>query len=173
MLKGLLPVSQYEPIVFSPSVSNAKRLLAERNFDLIIINSPLTDEMGMKFSIEVSARDNSIVMFLVKNEIEHEIYEKVYRHGVHTLPKPLTKSIFDQAMKWMITSRERLRRSEVKTSSIEDKMAEIRLVNRAKWILINTLHMTEPEAHRYIEKEAMNHCVAKKNIAENIIKTYA
>ena len=54
----------------------------------------------------------------------------------------------------------------------EEKMAEIRLVNKAKWILISELSMSEPEAHRYIEKQAMDRCVSKRTIAEEIIKTY-
>ena len=33
--------------------------------------------------------------------------------------------------------------------------------------------MSEPEAHRYIEKQAMDRCIAKKSIAEEIIKTYS
>ncbi len=37
------------------------------------------------------------------------------------------------------------------TLTIEEKMEEIRLVNRAKWLLIRELHMDEPQAHRYIE----------------------
>ncbi len=51
-------------------------------------------------------------------------------------------------------------------------MDEIRLVNRAKWLLISELHMSEPEAHRYIEKQAMDLCVRRRNVAEEIIKTY-
>ena len=49
------------------------------------------------------------------------------------------------------SSRERLRQLEKKSLSIEEKMAEIRLVNKAKWFLISELSMSEPEAHRYIE----------------------
>ena len=52
-------------------------------------------------------------------------------------------------------------------------MTEIRLVNRAKWLLIGELNMSEPDAHRYIEKQAMDNGVTKKEIAENIIKTYS
>ena len=52
-------------------------------------------------------------------------------------------------------------------------MEEIRLVNRAKWLLITELKMTEPDAHRYIEKQAMNLCVPRRVIAEDIIKTYS
>ena len=51
-------------------------------------------------------------------------------------------------------------------------MEEIRLVNRAKWLLIGELNMTEQEAHRYIEKQAMDRCVTKRVIAEQILSTY-
>ena len=46
-------------------------------------------------------------------------------------------------------------------------MAEIRLVNRAKWVLIEQLRMTEQEAHRYIEKQAMDRCVTRRAVAES------
>ena len=61
---------------------------------------------------------------------------------------------------------------EKKTASIEEKMEEIRLVNRAKWLLIGQLKMTETEAHRYIEKQAMDRCVTRREIAESILSTY-
>ena len=57
--------------------------------------------------------------------------------------------------------------------TLEEKMGEIRLVNRAKWLLISELKMSEPDAHHYIERQAMDCCVSKKEIAENIIKTYS
>ena len=73
----------------------------------------------------------------------------------------------------MSSARERLRKSEKKALSIEEKMEEIRLVNRAKWLLIDELKMSEPDAHRYIEKQAMDRCVSKREVAEEIIKTYS
>ena len=52
-------------------------------------------------------------------------------------------------------------------------MEEIRIVNRAKWLLISEIKMDEPNAHRYIEKQAMDRCVSKRVIAEEIIQTYS
>ena len=52
-------------------------------------------------------------------------------------------------------------------------MEEIRLVNRAKWLLIEKQNMTELEAHRYIEKQAMDQCVQRKEIALQIIGSIA
>ncbi|MBR6583920.1 MAG: ANTAR domain-containing protein, partial [Treponema sp.] len=76
-------------------------------------------------------------------------------------------------LNWLESARERLRQFEKKTISIEDKMAEIRLVNKAKWLLISELKMSEPDAHRYVEKQAMDRCVSRRFIAEEIIKTYS
>ncbi len=52
-------------------------------------------------------------------------------------------------------------------------MEEIRLVNRAKWLLIEQLKMTEAEAHRHIEKAGHGSLHDQTEIALGIIKTYA
>ena len=51
-------------------------------------------------------------------------------------------------------------------------MEEIRMVNRAKWLLIEQLKMTEQQAHRYIEKQAMDRCITRRAVAEQILATY-
>ena len=76
------------------------------------------------------------------------------------------------SLDWMKCERERLRGAEKKAVSLEEKMEEIRLVNRAKWILISELKMGENEAHRYIEKHAMDLCIPKKEVAQDIIRRY-
>ena len=39
-LHSLLPDFKFAPICFESSISSAKRVLLERNFDFVIINSP-------------------------------------------------------------------------------------------------------------------------------------
>ena len=78
-----------------------------------------------------------------------------------------------QAIDWMGTTRQRLERLEKKTLSIEEKMQEIRLVNRAKWLLIDRMGLSEADAHRLIEKQAMDSCTTRRAIAESILKTYS
>ncbi len=51
-------------------------------------------------------------------------------------------------------------------------MEDVRLVGRAKCILMTHMHMREPEAHRYIEKQAMDRRTTRRAIAEGILKTY-
>lgn len=169
----LLPEARYHPLHTVTSISAAKRALAENTFDFVIINSPLPDDVGTRFAIDTCTTRQSVVLLLVKNDIHIGIHDKVAEYGVFTLPKPTSKPTLIQAFGWMESARERLRQFEKKSLSIEEKMTEIRLVNKAKWILISELKMSEPDAHRYIEKQAMDRCVSKKCIAEKIIKIYA
>ena len=55
-------------------------------------------------------------------------------------------------------------------AAIEEKMEEIRIINRAKCLLIETRGMTEAEAHHYIEKEAMNSRRTREQVAEKILE---
>ena len=42
----LLPDSKFDPVRFETSVNAAKRALADRTYDFIVINSPLPDDAG-------------------------------------------------------------------------------------------------------------------------------
>ena len=171
-LSELLPESRYSPKRFVSNISAAKRAFAERAFDFVIINSPLPDDIGIRFAIDTGESKETVVLFMVRAELQPDIYDKVVEHGVFVLPKPTSKLTMLTALSWMSSAREKLRKTEKKTHSVEEKMEEIRIVNRAKWLLISELKLDEPEAHRYIEKQAMDRCVSKRTVAEEIIKTY-
>ncbi len=172
-IKELLPESKYSPVNIVSDICTAKRELSHRPYDFILINSPLPDDFGTSFAIDTGSSREIVVLQLIRNDVHDEIYDKVTQHGVLTLAKPTSKAMLIQAFRWMASTRERLRKSAKKSLSIEEKMAEIRVVNRAKWILITELKMSEPDAHRYIEKQSMDQCISKRQIAEEIIKTYS
>lgn len=151
------------------NISAAKRASAERVYDFVIVNTPLPDDMGVRFAVDACTAGDSVVLLLVRNELHDEIRGKVTAHGVFTLAKPVSKPMMRISLGWMASVRERLRKAEKKAVSIEEKMAEIRLVNRAKWALIEQEGMTETEAHRFIEKRAMDRCVPRRTIAEEIL----
>ena len=168
----LLPYSEYYPVCYVDNIAAAKRELLSRSYDLVLINAPLPDDFGTRFAIDTSGRADCAVLLFLRSEVYEEVNLKVQPYGVFTLQVPTPVQTLKQALQWMTAARERLRRLEKKTVSMEEKMEEIRLVNRAKWILIEQLKMTEAEAHRFIEKQAMERCSAKREIARGIIKTY-
>jgi len=171
-LEPLLPKSEFWPVTVERDIGSAKRATLESEFDIVIVNTPLPDEFGCDFAIEICQSSDAGVLMFVKSELAEDITERVSGFGVYVLAKPVTKPAVASALKLLCATRERLRRIEKKFETLENKMEEIRLVNRAKWILIDQFKMTEAEAHRFIEKQAMDMRITKRAAAENIIKTY-
>ncbi len=167
-----LPESRYQPITAVPDASAASRMLLERPFDLVIVNTPLPDQFGTRFALDVCEKTAAGVLLLVKAEHYADIDARVSSYGVLTLSKPTSAGLFSQSLQLLAATHARLRRMEQKTASMEEKMEEIRMVNRAKWLLIEQLKMTEQQAHRYIEKQAMDRCITRRAVAEQILATY-
>lgn len=170
--RNFLPSTKYSSVVFVTSIAAAKRAVLDKFYDFVIVNSPLGDDFGTSFAIDVSQKSGSVCLMMVKAELVEKINYQVTPYGVFTLSKPVSVSSMEQALRFLASARERLVSMEKKTDSIEGKMKEIRIVNRAKWALIENLNMSEQEAHRYIEKQAMDKCISKVSIAEEILKTY-
>lgn len=171
-LAGLLPQSRFSPVRTVFGVGAARRELLERPYDLVLINTPLPDQSGVRLAIDLCGDSGTGVLLFVKSEHYAEVADRVEDYGVLTLQKPTSSGLVAQSLHLLCGTRERLRRMEQKTASIAEKMEEIRLVNRAKWLLISELKMTESDAHRYIEKQAMDRCVTRRAVAESILKTY-
>ena len=57
-----------------------------------------------------------------------------------------------------------------KATKLKEKMEEIRLVNRAKLLLIEKKSMSEADAHRYLEKTAMDSGKKRIAVANDIIR---
>lgn len=172
VMEPLLPSTDYWPVVRVKSVAEAQRRLLEGTYDIVIINAPLADDFGLRLAITICTDSSSGVLLLVKNDLYNEIYTKAMPYGVLTLSKPTNSQMIVQSLRVLCATRERLRQMEQKQMSVEKKIEEIRLVNRAKWLLIDCLGMKESDAHRYIEKQAMDLRISKSEVAENIIRTY-
>ena len=168
-LLPLLPGAGFEPVCVVSDISTAKRTFSDRAFDFVIINAPLPDDMGVRFAVDVCTESDAVSLLLLRESFYAELTERLIPYGVFTLLKPTSASMLSVALHWMASARERLRKTEKKTLTLQEKMEEIRLVNRAKWLLIENRGMDEPQAHRFIEKQAMDRCVTRRVIAQEII----
>ena len=168
----LLPVTDYWPVTVVRSIGEARRKISETAFDIVLINAPLPDDFGMRLAVDICTGSGAGVLLLVRNDQFDDIYARVVSYGVLTLSKPTSMQMVAQNLRILCVTRERMRQMEAKQATVEEKIEEIRLVNRAKWLLIECLGMTEPEAHHYIEKQSMDRRISKREVAETVIKTY-
>ena len=170
--REMLNAAGINQIVIMNTVSEARRFLLKQDFDLVIVNSPLSDESGESFSRQIASGDSAQVILVVKEECFDAVSAACEDDGVFTVAKPVSKSIFRSTLLLAKTAEGRLRRLRDENSKLKQKLEDIGIINRAKYILITYLNMSEQEAHRFIEKQAMDMRAAKRVIAEGILKTY-
>lgn len=167
-----MPSSEYWPVQKAKNAGEARRAMAERDFDIVIISTPLPDEFGSKLATDICCGSNASALLFVKSDNYYQVWEKVSEYGAAVLSVPTNAQMVTHTLRTMCAMRERLRLMEKKRITVEEKIEEIRIVNHAKWLLIECLSMTEEQAQHYIEKSAQDQRITKRRSAEQIIKTY-
>ncbi len=152
--------------------AQARRCVTDSDFDLIIIDTPLGDEMGDELAVMASEKTTAGIILIVDNSMVYETMGKVEDYGVFALSKPTTPEFFYQAARILTANRKRLRTLENENTKLQKKIEEIRIVDRAKLVLIQVLKMTENQAQHYIEKQSMDLRQTRLATAENILRTY-
>ncbi len=151
---------------------DARRMTLENSYDLYIINSPINNESGENLVKDLILDDVCQVIFIVKTDIYDYMSGLVEDLGVITISKPLTKNMLWMALKLSKASHARLSKIKKQNDKLSRRIDDIKTVDRAKYILISHLNMNETEAHKYIEKKAMDTRVSRREIAESILRTY-
>ncbi|NLY43311.1 MAG: ANTAR domain-containing protein [Clostridiaceae bacterium] len=172
VFKELLSFDTYKEIIIAKNGNEARRILIERNFDLCIINTPLVDEFGTELALNIAAKTITQIMMVVKSELADDISAKVEDYGIFVISKPFNRQIFWSALKLIKASHNKIMGLKNENIKLQKKIEDIRYIDRAKCVLIEYMKITEEEAHRFIEKQAMDMRITKREVATSILKTY-
>ena len=154
------------------SAALARQMLLEREYDLVLINAPLNDEMGSELAMDIASNTTCGVILLVKSELFDEMAHRMEDYGVWVVAKPINKLLFFEAIRFLSATRKRLLGLQKENAKLQDKMEELRLISRAKCVLVQYLNLTEPQAHHYIERQAMDLRTTRREVALSILKMY-
>ena len=171
LLSELLPKNEYALLPPVKTAGEVRRLTMDAGADLVILNAPLKDEFGTQLAQDLADK-NLGVLLLAGNEVFEQVCFRVEQSGVITLAKPTTRQSLYIALRALTALRSKLLQMEQKNRALQQKVADIHTVNHAKWLLIQNDHMTENDAHRFIEKQAMDMRLSRREVAESIIRTY-
>lgn len=156
-------------IVYHADASTARRSLLEYGYDLVVINCPLPDEFGHELAMDAAGRWGAGVLVVVPAEVYEMTLENVTDAGVLAVSKPTTRERLGQAIRFLAAMQGRMRDLRRQVQKAAEKMDELRVVSKAKILLVEKKHMTEEEAHRLIGREAMDHGLSRRRIAEQIL----
>ena len=152
------------------SAALARRSILEKYYDIVVINAPLPDENGESFAVDVTGICSASVLIVTPQDRFEGALERVTDHGIMVMPKPSPGGRIDKSVRFLLAVQNRFHRLEKRVMTLEEKMEEIRTVSKAKVLLVERLHMTEDEAHRYIGKQAMDQGISRKRAAERILE---
>lgn len=159
-----------EQVLYAASITDARRILADGTIGLVIINTPLPDEFGIESARDFADGRDIAVLLLVKAELYHQVTYKVRGSGVFVLSRPLKGQLLLEAVGIMDAMRLKIFTLNEQNQKLRRRLDDMGLITRAKCLMIEKQHMTEEEAHRWLEQEAMNHSLTKREIAQNIIR---
>ncbi len=172
-LRRLIADEGYGAVAAVSSGSEARRLIAgEAEPDLVVINTPLQDEFGQELSVMIAENTSAGIILICSGDIADDIGDKVSGCGVCVVAKPLDPQQLRRSLKLVSATRSRMMGLQKENADLLTKIDEIRLINRAKCTLMQYLKFTEPQAHKYIEKQAMNTRQTRREVAMRILATY-
>lgn len=163
---------EFDRVEIVESGYGARNDAAIGDYSFILIDSPLCDEAGCDLAAVLSLSSPAGIVYLVKNSLLAEMTERLSEFGIFVVEKPISKQLFLQAMKLSVVGSHRVEKLKSENDRLYEKIEELRLVDRAKLVLVSCLNMTEQQAHRYIEKQSMDLRLPKTEVAKNILTTY-
>lgn len=141
-------------------------------FDSVIISTPLSDEFGLDLVADIAKDTKNGVVVLAKREIADEVQKKIRFTGAFVLPRPFNKALLVQTIKLTEVAHIGMAKLEEENRQLSQQLSDMKIVNRAKSMLMQYLNLTEEQAHRHIQKQAMDLRRTQRAVAEDILKTY-
>ena len=165
---ALLTRARIVPFEHADSARQALEQFDAGGIDGVLIAEPVTGSSGQELALQLKKRRCMAVLLLAEPTHADAAAALLEQSGVLVLPNDAPEAL----IRLLAAVRIQLEQMQHKTEKLEAKVADIRIINRAKLLLVQHLQMTETEAHKYIEKQAMNTSKPRRTIAENIIRTY-
>ena len=170
--KSFLKENGIVDLIDTDNGPKAKRLILDYDFDVCLINGPIGGSSGQDLAIDIAEKNICQVILFVKAEYLEEISAQVEDYGVITVGKPINKQLFWQALKLARVAQRRIGMAQKESAKLEKKLEDMKIISRAKLLLIVHENMTEAEAHKNIEKMAMDIRCTRVEIAKEIIRKY-
>lgn len=169
-IKSVADFSDCE-LLRATGMNEAKKYLLVGGVEAAVINCPLSDGFGFDTAVSVAENYGISILLFVKNDLAQSVREKIGDNpNVTVISKPADGETVKAAVNAL---KENLPQNPpVKKEESDSALAELKLISRAKILLMRQFSMNEAQAHRYLEKRAMDTGRTKKAIAQGIITAY-
>lgn len=142
-------------------------------YDAIIVSTPLQSEFGLNFVAELPKKSGAAIVVLARADIAEDVQRRIGFTGAFVIGKPFPKSVLPNTVRMAMLAKENIKRLEQENIELTRQLDDVKIIDRAKCCLIQYLNLTESQAHRHIQKLAMDTSRSQREIAEDILRTYS
>ena len=120
-------------------------------------------------AVDIASHEVPVIVLVPADVYDRAVY-RTRGAGVFVLARPVRGQILVQSANLLLTSHRRIAELRADNDRLSRRMEELGLITRAKCLLIEKKGMTEETAHRYLETEAMNHSLTKREVAQQVLR---
>lgn len=153
------------------TAAEAKKLFSSRQYSVIVIAVPLPDGSGVSLAAE-AAETTAGVLLIVRDAETCRLLSEQEEKGILLYHPGMGRRMFLSAVHLCRAVHRRLALTAPKTERLEQKIQDIRTIDRAKCLLIQYSGMSEEQAHRYLEKQAMDRRMTRREVAEEVLRLH-
>jgi response regulator NasT len=147
----------------------ALRLIRASMPSLIIIDVEKYEPSEME-TANIIAREKIAPVLLVTYPYHQNILDAISEEYVMSyLIKPINKWALESAVHTALASFRKMKHKEQEITKLKDTLETRKLVERAKYIVMQDYKLDEAAAFRFIQKQSMDRGLPMKNIAEAIL----
>lgn len=166
-LRGFIDSDGYEVTTATDGIT--VRSIDTNGFDYIFISVPLENESGLELLTELRKQTEAPLIAIVREEAADAALKRLAPIGAYIVTRPVFKGALMQAIRFCETHAG----SEVvfrkRIAELEKQAEQDKRLNRAKLIVMSKENLSEDEAHRRIQKLAMDLRITQYEVAEDII----
>ncbi|HEX2028237.1 MAG TPA: response regulator [Nitriliruptorales bacterium] len=168
-LKEMLEEEGFDVVAEVADGASAVRLTRELHPDLVILDVKMPVMDGIQAAEEI-ARDRLAAVLILTAFSQRDLVEKARRAGAMAyLVKPFQKHDLLPAVEIAAGRFREMSGLESQVDDLQGRLEARKVVEHAKGLLQDTEGMTEAEAFRWIQRQAMQRRVTMKTVAEQIL----
>lgn len=151
---------------------NLRDSFSRGSFHIAAAALPFEEEFGADAVKMMCKTCNISAVVFVPSRIYEEASLRLGNTGAVILPRSVSRSIAVSAFRSAAANSRKIAELISENRTLTDMVKETKLVNRAKCVLIEYLRISEGDAHRQLQKLAMDKRITLPEAAADVLKTY-
>lgn len=161
---------RYGRVLTAETVQEARRAAERERIALMLIFTPLKDGEEIPRLFDMAARRGVPAAYIVSREIYGETVYRLTGQNIFVLSYPLQMDQVQQIVSFLHQTQLRLAMIFSEQERLQRQLQDTQIICRVKCLLVEKRGMTEEEAHHFIEQEAMNTGLSKREAAMKVMK---